>query len=84
MLRHVQGLRQHLSGRRVNKDRKNLATACKWGQAYLEGFPEGLNPFLRVERFAEERQPRGFMYYSEHKTLSILGDILIDFLHGFR
>ena len=46
------------SGYAANKDRKNLATAWRWGFDNMEGWPKGLNPFLSVKKFPEERQPR--------------------------
>jgi integrase len=49
---------QSRSGYAANKDRKNLATAWRWGTENMEGWPLGINPFLAVRRFPEERQPR--------------------------
>ncbi|MFO7597138.1 MAG: site-specific integrase [Desulfocurvibacter africanus] len=46
------------SGNAANKDRKNLATAWKWGQKYLDRFPDKPNPFMAVDRFPEQRQDR--------------------------
>ena len=46
------------SGYAANKEKKNLAAAWKWGSKYLAGFPQGINPFLAVERFKEKRTPR--------------------------
>jgi integrase len=46
------------SGYAANKDRKNLGTAWKWGFDNMEGWPKGVNPFLSVKKFSEERQPR--------------------------
>jgi len=46
------------SGYAANKDRKNLATAWKWGTVKLEGWPKGENYFLSVDKFPEVRQPR--------------------------
>ncbi|TVM06535.1 site-specific integrase, partial [Oceanidesulfovibrio indonesiensis] len=33
------------SGYAVNKDRKNLAAAWTWGSRFMNGFPDGKNPF---------------------------------------
>jgi integrase len=46
------------SGYAANKDRKNLGTAWRWGFDNMEGWPKGVNPFLSVKKFPEERQPR--------------------------
>jgi len=46
------------SGYAANKDRKNLGAAWKWGLDNMEGWPKGVNPFLAVKKFPEERQPR--------------------------
>jgi integrase len=46
------------SGYAANKDRKNLATAWHWGFDNMENWPKGVNPFLSVKKFPEERQPR--------------------------
>ncbi len=43
------------SGNAANKDRKNLSTAWTWGTEFHQ-FPP--NPFLRVDRFKEKREPR--------------------------
>ena len=56
VLEHFSALAKARSGNAVNKDRKNLIAAWRWGQSYLEGFP-GKNPF-DVERFPEKRHPR--------------------------
>ena len=56
VLEHFSVLSKARSGNAVNKDRKNLIAAWRWGQSYLEGFP-GKNPF-DVERFPEKRHPR--------------------------
>ncbi|MCR5562053.1 MAG: tyrosine-type recombinase/integrase [Desulfovibrio sp.] len=45
-----------VSGNAANKVRKNLAAAWQYGIRYY-GFPQN-NPFLRVERFAEDKHPR--------------------------
>lgn len=45
-----------VSGNAANKVRKNLAAAWQYGVRYY-GFPQD-NPFLRVERFAEDKHPR--------------------------
>ena len=57
-LEHLQGEFESRSGYAANKDRKNLATAWKWGQKYLPDFPERANPFLAVDRFPEVRNLR--------------------------
>ena len=44
------------SGYAANKDRKNFHAAWEWGIRFL-GMPEK-NPFSRVTRFAEQREPR--------------------------
>jgi len=46
------------SGYAANKDRKNLATAWRWGSDNMEGWPKSVNPFLSVRKFPEERRPR--------------------------
>jgi integrase len=46
------------SGYAANKDRKNLGTAWKWGLDHLADFPTGKNPFLKVQKFPEERSQR--------------------------
>lgn len=46
------------SGYAANKDRKNLGAAWKWGSDNLEWWPGGLNPFLAVKKFPEQRHPR--------------------------
>ena len=46
------------SGYAANKDRKNLATAWRWGFDNMDGWPKGVNPFLSIKKFLEERQPR--------------------------
>lgn len=46
------------SGYAANKDRKNLATAWRWGFDNMEDWPKGINPFLSVKKFPEERQRR--------------------------
>ena len=56
VLEHFSVLSKARSGNAVNKDRKNLIAAWRWGQSYLEGFPSK-NPF-DVERFPEKRHPR--------------------------
>lgn len=57
-LAFLQEQRDNRSGYAANKDRKNLATAWKWGRKYLDGFPDKPNPFLTVERFPEQRKDR--------------------------
>ena len=56
VLEHFTALSKARSGNAVNKDRKNLIAAWRWGQSYLECFP-GMNPF-QIERFPEKRHPR--------------------------
>ncbi len=46
------------SGYAVNKERKNLAAAWTWGRQFMEGFPDGKNPFQAVPKFPEERSDR--------------------------
>jgi integrase len=46
------------SGYAANKDRKNLATAWRWGSDNMEGWPKSVNPFLSIRKFPEERRPR--------------------------
>jgi integrase len=57
-LAFLQGEYDSRSGYAANKDRKNLATAWGWGSKFLEGFPGLPNPFLAIDRYKEERQPR--------------------------
>lgn len=56
VLDHFTVLSKVRSGNAVNKDRKNLIAAWRWGQSYLEDFP-GMNPF-QIDRFPEKRHPR--------------------------
>jgi hypothetical protein len=57
VLEHFTMLSKSRSGNAaVNKDRKNLKAAWRWGQSYLEGFP-GMNSF-QIERITEKRHPR--------------------------
>lgn len=46
------------SGHAVNKDRKNLGAAWRWGQNFLEMFPRGENSFLVVPKKPEVKKPR--------------------------
>lgn len=46
------------SGHAVNKDRKNMGAAWRWGHDNLADWPRGENPFLAVARFPEEGSPR--------------------------
>jgi integrase len=46
------------SGNAVNKDRKNLGAAWKWGGDNFRSWPRGENPFLAVPKKAEQRHPR--------------------------
>lgn len=55
-LLHLQGQEKERGGNAANKDRKNLRAAWEWGVRFLD-LPEK-NPFDRVPRFAEHREPR--------------------------
>lgn len=46
------------SGHSVNKDRKNLGAAWKWGSENIKDWPMVLNPFHAIPKYAEERSPR--------------------------
>ena len=46
------------SGYAANKSRKNLASAWAWAQEFVDGFPQGPNPWRAVRKFGEQRQPR--------------------------
>jgi integrase len=46
------------SGYAANKDRKNLATAWRWGVENIPGWPQLMNPFGAVPKFPEKRSPR--------------------------
>jgi integrase len=46
------------TGNAVNKDRKNLGAAWRWGRDNMRGWPMGENPFLAISRKPEVRQPR--------------------------
>ena len=46
------------SGYAANKDRKNLATAWRWGVENIPGWPQPMNPFGAVPKFPEKRSPR--------------------------
>ena len=46
------------SGYAANKDRKNLATAWRWGVENIPGRPQPLNPFAAVLKFPQKRSPR--------------------------
>jgi integrase len=46
------------SGYAANKDRKNLATAWKWGQSNFPDWPKVENPFSNIAKFPETRQAR--------------------------
>jgi len=54
-LAYLQVQAEQRSGYASNKARKNLAAAWAWGIKY-HGLPA--NPFMLVDRFPEERQPR--------------------------
>jgi integrase len=54
-LAYLQKQAEARSGHASNKDRKNLVAAWNWAIKFHD-FPP--NPFIKVERFAEERQPR--------------------------
>lgn len=47
---------REISGNAANKCRKNLAAAWTWGRRYY-GFPQE-NPWLSVEKFPADQQPR--------------------------
>jgi integrase len=47
-----------LSGYSVNKDRKNLGAAWKWGAENFPQWPERQNPFHATRKYQEERSPR--------------------------
>ena len=55
-MKYFQAQSSKRSGNAANKDRKNLAAAWSWGSRFL-GLPVE-NPFLRVPRRPEEREPR--------------------------
>lgn len=57
-LAYLQEQHDKRSAHGANRDRKNLATAWKWGCSFLDGFPTGRNPFLAVPRFAEDAKGR--------------------------
>ncbi len=57
-LRFLQAEAKNRSGYAANKDRKNVVAAWNWARKYLGQFPAIQNPFLVVDRFAEERSPR--------------------------
>jgi integrase len=46
------------SGYSVNKDRKNLGAAWKWGAESLPNWPETQNPFYAARKYQEVRSPR--------------------------
>jgi integrase len=54
-LAYLQAQTERRTGHAANKDRKNLVAAWNWA-IKLHDFP--LNPFIKVERFAETRHPR--------------------------
>lgn len=69
------------SGNAVNKDRKNLGAAWKWGCENLKGWPIGENPFHAVAKYQEERSPRyvppddDFWKFTDHlEALAQSGD----------
>ena len=47
-----------MSGYTVNKDRKNLGAAWKWGAENYAQWPERQNPFHATRKYQEERSPR--------------------------
>lgn len=57
-LKHLRKQAKSRSGNSANKDRKNLGVAWGWGKKYLVDFPHGINPFLAVDKFPEQRSPR--------------------------
>ncbi|MBU2549599.1 MAG: tyrosine-type recombinase/integrase [Proteobacteria bacterium] len=57
-LKYLRAQANQRSGHAANKDRKNLVAAWNWGRKYINGFPDGPNPFQVVDRFPEERSPR--------------------------
>ena len=46
------------SGSAVNRDRKNLGAAWKWGLNHTRDWPSGENPFLAVAKFPEQKKVR--------------------------
>lgn len=46
------------SGYSVNKDRKNLGAAWKWGAENFPQWPERHNPFHATRKYQEQRSPR--------------------------
>ena len=46
------------SGYAVNKDRKNLGAAWKWGQENIQNWPEVQNPVHMLPKYPEQRLPR--------------------------
>ena len=46
------------SGHSVNKDRKNLGAAWKWGGENIKDWPVIQNPFHAIPKYAEQRSPR--------------------------
>ncbi len=69
------------SGNAVNKDRKNLGAAWKWGADNLKDWPVGENPFHAVAKYQENRSPRyvppddSFWKFTDHlEKLAQSGD----------
>ena len=57
-LKHLNVQNDKRSGSAANKDRKNLSRGWNWGKKFMPGFPQGLNPFLQVDRYPSNRKPR--------------------------
>ncbi|TVM16441.1 site-specific integrase [Oceanidesulfovibrio indonesiensis] len=59
-LEHLQGQYQQRSGYAANKERKNLSAAWEWGLEFLDGFPDGKNPFKKRKAltFPASKNPR--------------------------
>ncbi len=45
-------------GNVANKYRKNLLAAWTWGASFIDDFPQGGSPFIKVRPFAKEQQDR--------------------------
>lgn len=57
-LQHLQAEYDSRSGYAANKCRKNLCAGWNWAARYIDGFPQGRNPFQAVAKFPEIRKPR--------------------------
>lgn len=55
-LSYLQEQAETRTGSAANSDRKNLIAAWNWGRKFM-GLPEK-NPFIQVDKFAEQRRPR--------------------------